>query len=171
MVVVAVARPASPAVGDSRGPDSALPGAATTTAAAAALLNCTAAAANGCGGSCCGCVCLGCGFCSTSWLLGCGANSWPAMQEGGGPASGKCCCCQGGGSPRLLAVLSTMGDAVGALVLSSQLDVQLSGMREEGVLLIMEMGTGAAGELLPGVPWSPQDDAQLTAPPLNALRL
>jgi hypothetical protein len=89
-----------------------------------AVPNCAAAAANGCGGSCCGCVCMGCGF-------GCARRA--SCTEPYPPAPGLSC--RPNGPPRLLAVLSTAGEAAGALLLRSQLEELLQGRHREDTWL------------------------------------
>lgn len=136
----------------------------STPSSAPAVLNCAAAAAKGCGGSCCGCVCNGCGLRSANGLAGCSAAA--CKGAGGpalGPASGRC---HGRPTPKLLAVLRTTGEAVGALLLSSQLELLLPGMRLDEAWL-RAMGTTV---LLPlGVAWL-IEDARLRGPSLPALQ-
>jgi hypothetical protein len=84
-------------------------GGGTAPSSTLAAPYCTAAAANGCGGSCCGCVTCGRGFCTATGLA---CSSGPELL---GPACG----CHCSPKPKLLAALSTAED--GALLLSSQL--------------------------------------------------
>lgn len=100
--------------------------------------NCTAAAAKGCGGSCCGCVSMRCGF-------GCARGA--SCAEPYPPALGLSC--RPKGPPKLLAVLSTAGDAVGALLLSSQLEELLQGRHRDDIWL-SGMLVGGREQTLPG---------------------